>query len=322
MTSIAALARHGESSSRMLHEVREGLSRPQKELPPKYFYDTRGSLLFEEITRLPEYYLTRAERRILDEWMPPLMRHLRPASFAELGAGNGEKGRVILDAMHGAGNAGAYVPIDVSAEFLESIAGKLRAAYPSLDIHPVAADMTVEIPIPADVERPLFIGLLGSTIGNFDEAAASRLLRRVRRTMSATDRFLLGADLRKDVSRITAAYNDSRGVTAEFNRNVLHVLNRELGADFEPAEFDHRAVYDEALHRIEMHLVARDAQMVSIPDAGVFAFAAGEHILTEISVKYDRPAVEALCASSGLEIEAWRTDPEGLFALALLAPTR
>ena len=306
----------------MLHEVRDGLSRPQKEIPPKYFYDTRGSLLFEEITRLPEYYLTRAERSILEEWMPPLMTRFRPASFAELGAGNGEKGRVVLDAMEAAGNAKAYFPIDVSADFLEAMAEDLRADYPSLVIRPIAADMTAAIPIPADADRPLLIALLGSTIGNFDDASAARLLLRARRVMSATDRFLLGADLRKDAARIAAAYNDARGVTAEFNRNVLHVLNRELGADFEPAAFEHRAVYDESRHRIEMHLVARDQQMVTIPGAGVFDIAAGEHILTEISVKYDRTAVEALGAASGLAVEAWRTDPEGLFALALLAPAR
>jgi L-histidine N-alpha-methyltransferase len=304
----------------MLHEVRDGLSRAQKEIPPKYFYDTRGSLLFEEITRLPEYYLTRAERSILEEWMPPLMRHLRAASFAELGAGNGEKGRVILDAMEEAGSAQAYLPIDVSVDFLGAMSDDLRAEYPSLEIRPIAADMTAAIPIPADVERPLLVALLGSTIGNFDEASSVRLLRRVRRAMRSADRFLLGADLRKDPKRLAAAYNDSRGVTAEFNRNVLHVLNRELGADFEAVAFEHRAVYDETLHRIEMHLVAGTHQVVTIPGAGVFDIAAGEHILTEISVKYDRRVIDELCAASGLEIEAWRTDADELFALALLAP--
>ena len=306
----------------MLLEVREGLSRTRKELPPTYFYDTRGSVLFEEITRLPEYYLTRAERSILEDWIPALMRQLRPASLAELGAGNGEKGRLLLDAMQAAGGAAAYLPIDVSADFLDAMSADLRVAYPSLEIRPIAADMTVEIPIPADVERPLLVALLGSTIGNFDDASAARLLRRVRRVMAGRDRFLLGADLRKDRTRIEAAYNDSRGVTAEFNRNVLYVLNRELGADFDPAAFEHRAVYDEVRHRIEMHLVAREDQAVTIPGAGVFDFTAGEHILTEISVKYDRKAIEDLCAASGFAVDAWRTDAEGLFALALLAPAR
>ena len=304
----------------MLVEVRDGLSRAQKELPPKYFYDTRGSLLFEEITRLPEYYLTRAERAILDAWMPPLMRRVRPATLIELGAGNGEKGRVLLEAMRESGGAPAYLPIDVSAEFLESVADELREDYPLLDIRPVVADMTMSLPIPSDVEHPLLFALLGSTIGNFDEESAVRLLRRARTLMTDGDRFLLGADLRKDVAVLEAAYNDSQDVTAEFNRNVLHVLNRELGADFDPDGFDHRAVYVGRQHRIEMHLVAREAQIVTIPDAGTFVLEAGEHILTEISCKYDRCAIDALCAAACLRVESWRTDADGLFALALLAP--
>ena len=306
----------------MLAEVRDGLSRPRKEIPPKYFYDTRGSLLFEEITRVPEYYLTRAERSILDDWMPSLMGRLRPASFAELGAGNGEKARVILDAMLAAGNATAYLPIDVSAEFLDAMAEELRSEYPSLDVRPIAADMTADIPIATDVERLLLVALLGSTIGNFDDASAVALLRRARRVMVPGDRFLLGADLRKDPARLEAAYNDSRGVTAEFNRNVLRVLNRALGADFEPEAFEHRAIYDRHRHRIEMHLVAQESQVVTIPGGGVFDFAAGESILTEISTKYDRHAIDDLAAAAGLQVEEWRTDVDGLFALALLAPLR
>jgi L-histidine Nalpha-methyltransferase len=322
MTSIATPERAGDTRSRMLLEVREGLSRPVREIPPKYFYDQRGSRLFEEITRLPEYYLTRAEREILDTWMPSLMRRVRPASFVELGAGNGDKARVILDAMRDAGSARTYLPIDVSAEFLESAADDLRDAYPDIEIRPVAADMTVSLPIPVDIAHPALLALLGSTIGNFEDASAIRLLRRARAVMADDDRFLLGADLRKDVATVEAAYNDSRGVTAEFNRNVLHVLDRELGADFDPDAFAHRAVYVERTHRIEMHLVARTAQVVTIPDAGVFTIAAGEHILTEISCKYDRAGIEALGAASGLRIEEWRTDAEGRFALALLAPER
>ena len=320
MTSVATIERGEDFTARMLTEVREGLSRAQKELPPKYFYDTRGSQLFEEITRLPEYYLTRAERSILDEWMPALVRRLRPATLAELGAGNGEKGRVILDAMQATGAATAYLPIDVSAEFLDAMAAVLREEHPAIDIRPVIADLTVSVPIPSDVARPMLLALLGSTIGNFDERAAVRLLRRVRRVMADADRFLLGVDLRKDVGVIEAAYNDARGVTAEFNRNVLHVLDRGLGADFDPMRFEHRAVYVEPLHRIEMHLVAREPQVVTIPGAGTFAFAAGEHILTEISAKYDRHAIDELCTASDLRIESWRTDADRRFALALLAP--
>jgi L-histidine N-alpha-methyltransferase len=305
----------------MLAEVREGLARPQRELPPKYFYDTRGSQLFEEITRLPEYYLTRAEREILDAWVPALVADLRPASFIELGAGNGEKARIVLDAMTGAGGV-AYMPIDVSAGFLETVADDLGAEYPALDIRPIAADMTLSLPIPSDIERPALFALLGSTIGNFDESHAVRLLRRVRRAMMPDDRFLLGVDLRKDVATLEAAYNDAAGVTADFNRNMLRVLNRELGADFDPEQFAHRAPYVVRESRIEMHLVARAPQVVTIPDAGVYTFAAGEHILTEISCKYDRGSVERLAATAGLGIYEWRTDARSRFALALLAPTR
>jgi L-histidine Nalpha-methyltransferase len=321
MTSIATPERAEDARSRMLAEVREGLARPQRELPPKYFYDTRGSRLFEEITRLPEYYLTRAEREILDVWVPRLVGELRPATFIELGAGNGEKARVVLDAMIGAGGV-AYVPIDVSAGFLETVAADLGAGYPALDIRPIAADMTVSLPIPSDIERPALFALLGSTIGNFDEPHAVRLLRRVRRVMMPDDRFLLGVDLRKDVTVLEAAYNDAAGVTADFNRNMLRVLNRELGADFDPEQFAHRAPYVAGESRIEMHLVARAPQVVTIPEAGVYTFAAGEHIRTEISCKYDRASVERLAATAGLGIDGWRTDAPSRFALALLAPIR
>lgn len=319
MTSIATPEREEETRARMLADVRDGLSRAQKELSPKYFYDTRGSELFEQITRLPEYYLTRTERRILTDWMPALTRRLRAATLAELGAGNGEKARIILDAMHAAGSARAYVPIDVSAGFLESAAEDLQESYPRLRLRPIAADMTVSLHLPSDLSHPILFALLGSTIGNFDDRMAVRLLRRIRNAMSADDHLLLGADLRKDPAVIEAAYNDAAGVTAEFNRNILHVLNRELGADFDPESFEHRAIYVERSHRIEMHLVARSPQVATVPGAGVFVIDETEYILTEISCKYDRAAITDMCGASGLRVVEWCTDARGLFGLALLA---
>jgi len=304
----------------MLAEVAAGLSAPQKELSPKYFYDQRGSELFAEITRLPEYYPTRTERALLQGWMPELMARLGTRTLIELGAGNAEKSRIILDAMRAAGLAELYVPIDVSATFLSQTAATLRHEYPGLVVEPAVADIAAELNLPRRMPRPALFAFLGSTIGNFYPPAAIRLLRRIRAAMEPGDRFLLGVDLRKDIARVEAAYNDSRGVTAAFNRNMLLVLNHELGADFEPQAFEHRAFYDTVTHRIEMHLVSTRDQLVSIPGLEPIRFAAGESIRTEISTKYDRESVAALFDAAGLRIEAWPRDPTTPFGLVLGAP--
>ncbi|MGH7689662.1 MAG: L-histidine N(alpha)-methyltransferase [Gemmatimonadaceae bacterium] len=310
----------GPTGSTMLRDVARGLAQPQKELAPKYFYDERGSRLFERITELPEYYPTRTERAILHARMPALMHALRPATLVELGAGSAAKTRLILDAMHAAGSGSHYVPLDVSASFLADSATRLRVEYPWLRVMPVAADFTDRIPLPAGLPRPLLMAFLGSTIGNFSKSEAVRLLRRARGALTAGDRLLLGADLRKNVARLEAAYDDADGVTAEFNRNMLRVLNRELGADFDPDAFDHEARYNTAEHRIEMHLVARMPLTVQIPGAGTFRFDRGESVRTEISCKYDRPALNAMFALAGFHIEAWLTDPAHDFALVVAAP--
>ncbi|HEX6617860.1 MAG TPA: L-histidine N(alpha)-methyltransferase [Gemmatimonadales bacterium] len=319
MTETSAAARN-RVGSRMLAEVAAGLAAPQKELPPKYFYDRRGSELFEEITRLPEYYLTRAERGLLERWMPVLIPRLGARTLVELGAGSAVKTRLILDAMRGAGLAMLYVPIDVSAEFLARTAERLGQEYPELDVEPAVADISEELALPCDLPRPALFAFLGSTIGNFAPVEAARLLARVRRHMLPGDHLLLGVDLRKDVARIEAAYNDSRGVTADFNRNMLLVLNRELGAEFDPDAFEHRAFYDTATHRIEMHLVSSRAQRVAVPGIGRVSFAAGESIRTEISCKYDRASVGELFAEAGVRPALWQSDPEELFALVVGAP--
>jgi L-histidine Nalpha-methyltransferase len=315
---VDAIARaYQRPSPRMLAEVAAGLSAPQKELSPKYFYDQRGSELFEEITRLPEYYPTRTERALLTTWMPELIPALGTRGLIELGAGSAEKSRLILNAMHTAGTAGVYVPIDVSASFLNQTAAKLRREYPGLIVEPVVADISEDLQRPRGLPHPALFAFLGSTIGNFYPPAAIRLLTRVRAAMEPGDRFLLGVDLRKNVSRIEAAYNDAQGVTAEFNRNMLLVLNRELGSNFDPYSFEHRAFYEPLTHRIEMHLVSSGDQQVRIPGIGVISFAAGESIRTEISCKYDRDSVAELFAAAGLGIEIWKPDPERLFALVV-----
>jgi L-histidine N-alpha-methyltransferase len=314
------LARETVADPRMLAEVAQGLSSPQKELSPKYFYDQRGSELFEEITRLEEYYPTRTERALLEAWMPSLIRRLGSRSLIELGAGSAEKSRLILDAMRDAGTAELYVPIDVSATFLSQTAARLRREYPRLLVEPAIADISEELNLPRRVPRPALYAFLGSTIGNFYPPAAIRLLGRVRAAMEPGDRFLMGVDLRKDVARIEAAYNDAAGVTAEFNRNMLKVLNQELGSDFDPAAFDHLAFYEPVAHRIEMHLVSREPQLVTVPGVGTIRFEAGESLRTEISCKHDRESVAQLFEAAGLEIQAWRSDPESLFALVVGAP--
>ena len=313
---LSAPAYH-QPNPRMLAEVAAGLAAPQKELSPKYFYDHRGSELFEEITRLPEYYPTRTERRILVDWMPVLVPELGIRALVELGAGSAEKTRIIISAMQAAGTANRYVPIDVSASFLNQTAIQLRREYPGLAVEPVVADIAEEFERPRGLSHPALYAFLGGTIGNFYPPAAIRLLSRVRHAMEGSDRLLLGVDLRKDVGRIEAAYNDSRGVTAEFNRNMLLVLNHELGANFDPSVFEHRAFYETATHRIEMHLISTLEHEVRIPGIGLVPFAEGESIRTEISCKHDRDSVAELFLAAGLRIETWRPDPENLFALVV-----
>jgi L-histidine N-alpha-methyltransferase len=311
----SAVAAYRQPNPRMLAEVAAGLSAPQKELPPKYFYDHCGSELFEEITRLPEYYPTRTERVLLESWMPGLIAELGTRSLIELGAGSAEKSRIVLSAMREAGTAGVYVPIDVSASFLNQTAVRLRREYPGLAVEPVVADIAEDFSAPQGFPRPALYAFLGGTIGNFYPPQAIRLLSRIRAAMTPGDRFLMGVDLRKDIRRIEAAYNDSRGVTAAFNRNMLLVLNHELGSDFDPQRFAHHAYYEVVNHRIEMHLVSTEAQEVRVPGMGLIRFAEGESIRTEISCKHDRGSVSELFAAAGLRIESWRPDPEVLFAL-------
>jgi L-histidine N-alpha-methyltransferase len=306
----------------MLREVMEGLGRAQKEISPKYFYDARGSELFDEITELPEYYLTRVERGLLERWVPEWAREQGPRSLVELGSGSARKTRILLDALE---PGALFVPVDVSEAFLHDTADRLRSEYPRLLIEPRVADIALGFGLPDGLPHPALFAFLGSTIGNFTRPAAVRLLSRVRSHMTAADHFLLGVDLRpggeKSVADVEAAYNDARGVTAEFNLNALQVLNRELGADFDPAAFRHLAFYDAEEGRIEMHLTSVESQIVHVPGGGGVFFREGETLRTEISCKYDRAAVEGLLAPAGLRVSGWQEDPRGFYALVLGSPS-
>jgi L-histidine N-alpha-methyltransferase len=302
----------------MLTDVRHGLRAPRKELPPTYFYDAYGSRLFDEITRLPEYYPTRAERALLLDRAEEIVAVTEPRALAELGAGTADKSRILLRALTET-RLTQYLPIDVDGETLRATAASLRIELPTLEVHPIVADMRDDVRA-AGARHPLLYAFLGSTIGNFAPDDAAALLRRIRQSLRPTDRLLLGVDLVKDVATLEAAYNDARGVTAEFNRNVLRVLNRELGANFDLTAFEHRAFYDSARRRIEMHLVARSAQCVHVPGVGMVPFDAGESIRTEISCKYDMASVRTLLAASGFTLSRWMTDAERQFALVLAEP--
>lgn len=310
----------------MRREVAEGLSRPRKELSPKWFYDKRGSELFEAITRLPEYYPTRSERALLHGFARGWIRELSPRALVELGAGAAEKTRILLDAMRDVSPGATYVPVDISAEFLASAAEGLREDYPELAIQPLVADMSAAIRLPEDLPRPAVFALLGSTIGNFRPRAAEGLLARVRSGMRPEDRLLLGADLEKDQDVLEAAYNDTAGITAAFNRNVLYVLNREIGTDFDPDGFRHLAFFDRERHRIEMHLVAERPMTVTLPgeegESRSFRFETDESVRTEISCKYDRAMIDAMLGAASLEVERWVVGPNERerFALAVGAP--
>jgi L-histidine Nalpha-methyltransferase len=309
-----------DARTRMRADVRDGLLRNgQKELPPTYFYDARGSQLFDEITRLDEYYPTRAERALLERCAPEIVQLTDPRALAELGAGTATKSRLLLRELTRHGPA-QYLPLDVDGDTLELTAQALRFEFPTLEVLPILADMRDDVAAHGS-RHPLLYAFLGSTVGNFDPESAHDLLCRIRATLRPTDRLLLGVDLIKDVAVLNAAYNDARGVTAEFNLNVLRVLNRELDADFDLDAFVHRAFYDVAEARIEMHLVARGAQRVHIPLVGDVHFADGESVRTEISCKYDRGSATRMLEGAGFRLTNWLTEPHPLVALALAEPT-
>lgn len=309
------IERHEQRDS-LADDVRNGLARTPRELPPKLFYDERGSELFEEITQLPEYYLTRAERSLLEQRISEIIAAVKPCSLVELGAGSATKTRIILDEMRRSGCAECYVPVDVSKDFLEATGIQLRADYPDVRIQPLVSDITEPFVLPP-LTSPTLVAFLGSTIGNFPREQAVRLLSHIASEMGSADRFLLGADMIKDPAIINRAYNDSRGVTAAFNLNILERLNRELGADFPITDYEHHAFYSSDQHRVEMHLIARRAHKVTIPEIGEISLEKGESIRTELSYKYDRTILEDILCASGLKIDKWMPASDDSFALAL-----
>jgi gamma-glutamyl hercynylcysteine S-oxide synthase len=298
-------------------DVREGLTQELKQLPPKYFYDERGSELFDRITTLPEYYPTRCEREILNRRAPQIVRGSRAAEVVELGSGSASKTRALLYAMAGQGTLRRYVPLDVSQATVESCAAELAKLYPGLDVHGVVGDFGRDLErVPAGLRR--LFAFLGGTIGNLFPDERAEFLVRLRELMLPHDRLLIGTDLVKDRSVLEAAYNDSQGVTAEFNRNVLRVVNDGLGANFAPEAFEHVAFFDEANSWIEMRLRANGAQSVRIEGADLeLTFEDGDEIRTEISAKFTRDAVETELAGAGLELDDFFTDDHGLFGVAV-----
>ncbi len=289
-------------------------------LSARWFYDRRGSELFERITRLPEYYPTRTELAILERHASEWMRQLRPGALVELGAGSARKTRVLLDALEVERPGAVYVPLDVSADFLRATAEQLRSEYPSLRIEPEVADLTRALRLHPHGEPPTLFALLGSTLGNFPPPAAVEVLRHIRDAMVEGDTFLLGADLRpsegKSVEELEAAYNDAAGVTAEFNLNMLAVLNERVGTNFDPTLFLHHAFYDARHGWIEMHLVTPQGCTVRVPGRGSVALEPGASLRTEISAKYDRRVLVELFEAAGLEMEHWVTDERGRYAMA------
>jgi L-histidine N-alpha-methyltransferase len=300
-------------------DVRAGLTRASKELPPKWFYDDRGSKLFDDITRLPEYYPTRAERSILEARALEIAAATGADTLVELGSGTSEKTRLLLTALGATGTLARFVPFDVSEQTLRDAADAVAAEY-GIAVHAVVGDFEHHLPmLPADGHR--LVAFLGGTIGNLTPEARSRFLAELAAGLGPDDALLLGTDLVKDVERLEAAYDDSAGVTAEFNRNVLHVVNRELDADFDADAFDHVARFDPDAEWIEMHLRASRPMTVRVADLDLAVeFAAGEEMRTEISAKFRRERVDAELAAAGLRLVAWWTDAAGDFALSLSRP--
>jgi L-histidine N-alpha-methyltransferase len=302
-------------------DARRGLTATPKDLPPKWFYDDRGSQLFDEITRLEEYYPTRAERAILDARADEIAAASGADTLIELGSGTSEKTRLLLDALARAGQLRRFVPFDVSEMTLRDAASAIATEHPTIDVHAVVGDFERHLDrLPRGGRR--LIAFLGGTIGNLPPATRAEFLASVAAGLEPGDSFLLGTDLVKDVDRLVTAYDDAAGVTAAFNKNVLLVLNRELGANFDPDAFTHVAKWNGGSEWIEMWLRSDTAQSVKIPELDLIVdFEAGEETRTEISAKFRREGIEQELRAAGLELTEWWTDPAGDFALSLSTPS-
>jgi L-histidine Nalpha-methyltransferase len=308
----------GTQERSLADDVLDGLTRPFKELPPKHFYDARGADLFDQICDLPEYYPTRAERAILEEQAEELADLTGAVELVELGSGTAAKTRVLLDALSEAGTLERYIPVDVTESMVRDCAEALTSEYPGLRVHGVIGDFERHLQHIPPAEGPRIVAFLGGTIGNFPPGSRRRVLRQIAGLLGPSDHLLMGTDLVKDPRVLEAAYDDAQGVTAEFNRNVLLVLNRELGADFDPDDFDHVALFDEQNEWIEMRLRARREHTTLVRDLNLQVhFDAGEELRTEISAKFTPERLQGDLAAAGLELVRFLTDPENRFALSL-----
>ena len=298
-------------------DAERGLRASPKDIPPKWFYDAHGSQLFDDITRLPEYYPTRCERAILVERAREIAAVTNADTLVELGSGTSDKTRILLDALRDAGTITRFVPFDVSEQTLRDAAASVNLEYPSVAVHAVVGDFERHLgTIPHEGRR--LVAFLGGTIGNLLPPVRAEFLLEIAKGLGSDDHLLLGLDLVKDVDRLEAAYDDAQGVTAEFNMNVLAVMNRELGADFDAARFEHVAVFDRDNARIEMRLRSLDDQTVQVRALElVVPFAAGEEMRTEVSAKFTREQVTDELADAGMQLTRWWTDPDGDFALVL-----
>jgi L-histidine N-alpha-methyltransferase len=316
---------HADAHSRlkaMADDVLRGLADRPRWLLPKYFYDAAGSRIFDEITRLPEYYPTRVETALLDALGPTIMRSLRPRDVVELGSGFSVKTRRLLAARDRRVPL-RYTPVDVDQEAVAAGADQLLQIDPDVEVHAVIGDFERHlVHVPARRGRRLVL-FLGSTIGNLDPGGRHALLQQIRDLVRRGDRVLLGVDLVKDVAVLEAAYDDGAGVTARFNRNILRVINHGLGANFQPEAFQHQAWYNAAESRIEMHLVAIAPQVVRVRNLDLTVrLESGETIRTEYSYKFTRASARAMLESAGFRLEGWHTDRHAQFALALAAPAK
>lgn len=299
-------------------DVLDGLTRPLKELPPKHFYDARGSELFDAICALPEYYQTRTERRILQAHADAIAARTGAVELVELGSGSATKTRVLLDALAEAGTLARYVPVDVSATTVHAVAELFAEEYPELSVVGLVADFERHLEHLPPAVGPRLVPFLGGTIGNFPPGTRRRLMRSLGDMLGPDGHLLLGTDLVKDPRVIEAAYNDSAGITAAFNLNVLHVVNRELGANFDTDAFEHVAFFDREREWIEMRLRATAPMRVRVDTLDLEVdFAAREEMRTEISAKFTRERLRGDLSAAGLELVEMFTDPDDLFAVSL-----
>jgi L-histidine N-alpha-methyltransferase len=301
-------------------DARAGLTATPKTLPPRWFYDERGSELFDEITRLPEYYPTRTERALLAAHAGDIAAASGADTLVELGSGTSEKTRLLLEALAGAGTLRRFVPVDVDPSVLRAAGAAITAAHPDIAVDAVVADFTTHLDeLPQGGRR--LVAFLGSTIGNLEPEPRAEFLASLAGTLAPGDSFLLGTDLVKDAARLVRAYDDPAGVTAAFNRNVLAVLDRELDADFDLDTFEHVALWDDEHEWIEMRLRSRRAQVVHLAALDLAVdFHAGEELRTEVSAKFRRAGVERELAAAGLQLTRWWTDEAGDFAVSLSTP--